>query len=124
MANISVSVLKDADLTVFEAHNSYTIEDIMQALDEQFVLNPTNNIIWDFSKATIAHFDVESFAKVAEISKRFQKFRKTPKTAIIVKDKIEGIAAKLYTVTAKDKHVDVEYKIFSAINEAHLWLEE
>jgi len=63
------------DLTIFKITGSLEPDDVLQALQDLYSHEPTKNILWDLTDATVRQFTLDNVSRLASFVTRFKNTR-------------------------------------------------
>jgi len=118
MATIDASYDMALELTFFVVRGSVTAEDIVDAIETNYVAHPTSNSIWDLTGCDLSNFDMNGMIKVTDSAKEISAKRKNPRTIIVVAQEQEAYLMKLYGEIAEMRGSPIHYVLASSVKEA------
>jgi hypothetical protein len=114
----------DKQLTIHTVTGEPSFEEGMAAFKQFWEGKPTQNVLWDFRKASLTRLSsIETEAMIDYIKQHAEK-RSGGKTAILVSKDLEYGISRMAQTFAELKNIPFEMEIFRSIEEAIQWLGE
>lgn len=123
MANITVTIESEKDLTIFTVEGNLTATEIIAFTKEYYSKHPTKLVLWDGSKGTVSSITALDFQKIAQKTKNQIEKRKGGKTALVGSFDIDFGLARMYGIYAEIERIPVQYRVFRNTDEAMVWLQ-
>lgn len=106
----------------FRWEGKLTEAEIISVATQHYPHFKLRNKLYDMNQADLTGLDVASMAKVAEEVSDLQSNSGFPKTAFVARDFSTYSILSRYALVAFQKHVQVEYRVFPAMEDAEEWL--
>ncbi|HUT65976.1 MAG TPA: hypothetical protein VMZ05_07485 [Spirochaetota bacterium] len=121
---IETIVDKKKDLTIHKCSGSLTDEKFKEAIQSFYDGNPTMNVIWDFSKASLADTPTITVKQSSMMVKRLGSTRQNGKSAVIASRDLEYGMARMFQIMTENGGIPFKIKVFRSFDEAMQWLIE
>ena len=122
MVDISVSVERDNDLTVFEVHGDLTAADIISYSSEYYFKQPTKLVLWDATNGSVSSITNDEFHVIAREMKTYTNKRTGGKTALVSGHDIDFGLSRMYEAYADMEDLALQYRAFKDLDSARDWL--
>jgi len=121
---ITTSVDNEKQLTIHTVTGEASFGEGMTTLKQSLEIQPTRNVLWDFSKASLARvFFKETDAMMNYIQDHSEK-RSGGKTALVASGDLEYGLSRMAETLAEIKNISIQVKTFRSFNEAIQWFGE
>jgi len=114
----------DKQLTIHTVTGEPSFEEGMAAFKQFWEGKPTQNVLWDFRKASLARLSSEETEAMINYIQQHAEKRSGGKTAILVSKDLEYGISRMARTFAELKNIPFEMEIFRSIEEAIQWLGE
>ena len=122
MPPICVEIDPEQDLTVFTVQGALAIEELKRNVLKFYGGNPTELVLWDFSRGTGERIRTDDYRRLAGTVQDFSRKRPVGKSAIVCSKELDIALANMYFAFARIEGVSVEYRVFTDMAEAKAWL--
>ena len=124
MATIDISVDEAIEASVFDAVGDITADDIIAAMDRQYVDGTPPNALWDYARADFNRLETSDYRRIAMAAKERAIHRIGGKTAFVTEGALELFAVKLLEANSKVIDLPLNTRFFETHDEAVAWLRE
>ena len=121
---IETTVDKQNDLTIHKCSGSLTDEEFTKAINSFYDGNPTMNVVWDFSKASLANTPKEFVKQSSMLVQRLGCCRRNGKSAVIASRDLEYGMARMFQIMTENGEIPFTIRVFRSFGEAKKWLIE
>jgi len=113
---------QSSQLTVFMTDGRIRLADVKVALEKFYGSQPTQNIIWDLSRADLSEASLEEVEELAKFVKELAHSREGGRNAIITSEPFAFSLGKMYQLFAELARQTSQTRIFRTWTEAEEWL--
>ena len=110
--------------TVQECSGDITTKELFDTAQSFFGDLYTPNVIWDFSKASLADIPSDFVRQSSEMVKRLGVARRNGKSAVIASSDLEFGLARMFQIMTDNGEIPFKIKVFRYFGEATQWLFE
>jgi len=122
MANITVKVVPENDLTIFAVEGNLSADEILKYSSTHYDKTPTQLVLWDATQGSVSNIGINDFRRIAFDIKKNTIKRAGGKTALVGKFDIDFGSARMYEVFAESEGIPITYKAFRDVDDAMTWL--
>ncbi|MBT5047633.1 MAG: hypothetical protein HOM58_03950 [Rhodospirillaceae bacterium] len=122
MGTIEISVDSDAGASIFDVRGEVTADEIIAAMDQQYVAGAPPHAIWDYSRAGFFQLITNDYKRVALAAKERSQHRPGGKTAFVAPGETEAIALRFLQATSQVIDLPIPLEIHQTRVEALAWL--
>lgn len=122
MKTIRISVDTDADASIFDVRGEVTADDIIAAMNQQYVAGSPRHAIWDYTRAAFHKLETADYIRIATAAKDRAAYRVGGKTAFIAPGKQEVVAIKLLEAMSRVIDLPIPLCICRTKSDAIDWL--
>ena len=124
MGNIQISIDADANASIFDVRGEVTADDIIAAMDQQYIAGSPRHAVWDYSHAIFHKLEPQDYSRIAAAAKQRATHRAGGKTAFIAPGEQEVVAIKLLEAISKTIDLPIPLRICPTRSDAITWLAE
>jgi len=121
---IETVVDKQNDLTIHKCSGGITADEFKEAIHSFYNGNPTMNVVWDFSKASLADTPATVVKQLSMLVQKLGCCRKNGKSAVIASRDLEYGMARMFQIMTENGEIPFTIRVFRSFNEAKKWLIE
>jgi hypothetical protein len=121
---ITTTVDYDRDLTIFTVTGNPHIDEGITTLIEFYQSKPSKNVLWDFSKGSLAHVTFDELRNTVEYAIPHTKKRTGGKTIFVAPRAFEYGTIKVLKTFGEITRLSVQLAVFRSIKEANKWLDK
>ena len=114
---IETTVDDQHDLIIHSCSGSLTEKEFLDAIQSYYEKNPTRNVIWNFSKASLADIPSDFVRRSSEVVKRLGVARRNGKSAVIVSSDLEYGMARMFQIMTNSGEIPFTIKVFRYFGE-------
>jgi hypothetical protein len=122
MATIRVSVDRISAFSIFEIEGTVSADDIVAAMERQYVTGAPPHALWDYSRATFHELNADDYARIAGTAKALAPNRPGGRTAFVAPGELEAVAIKFLEASSKMVELPIPLHICATREEAVAWL--
>ena len=119
---VKTKVDHDKQLTIHTVTGEPSFQEGMATFKKFYEGNPTQNVLWDFRKASLARISSKQTEAIIDYIKHHAEKRVGGKTAILVSRDLEYGMSRMVQALTKIKDIPLKTEIFRSIEEAIQWL--
>lgn len=120
---IRVEVDDGLSLVIFRVPDDASLDDFDRAIRDHFPRHPTDNAMWDLTKADLSWLDRDGIERIAEAALAIRRYRRPDgRTAIVAGDATERVLLKIYPIINELQGSTIRYRIFEHWDEALRWI--
>jgi len=119
---IETVVDKQNDLTIHKCSGGITADEFTKAIHSFYDGNPTMNVVWDFSKASLADTPTTVVKQSSMLVQKLVCCRKNGKSAVIASRDLEYGMARMFQLMTENGEIPFTIRVFRSIDEAKQWL--
>lgn len=123
MANITVKIIPEENLTIFSVEGDLSANEILKYSTEYYDKKPTKYVLWDATKGSVGKIESSEFSIIAINMKEHTKMRAGGKTALVGKFDIDFGYARMYEAYADLEEIPITYQVFRNADDAMKWLQ-
>jgi hypothetical protein len=112
----------DKHLTIHTVTGEPSFEESMAFFKQFYEGELTQNVLWDFTKASLARISSEHTETILDYVRQYVEKREGGKTAIIVSKDLEYGMSRMIITLAELKDIPFELEIFRSLEEAVQWI--
>ena len=111
------------DLTIQKCIGIITDENFIKAIRSFYEENPTTNLIWDFSEASLSITSNLFIKKISDLVKTLSgKSERTGKSAVIADGDLEFGLSRMFQMLTENNNLSFKIKICRTEEEARKWI--
>lgn len=122
MGTIEISVDTSANASIFTVRGEVTVDDVIEAMNRQYVEGAPPHAIWDYSGANFYQIDADGFQRIANAAMDRARYRPGGKTSFVAPGDNEAIAIKLLQATSHVIDLPIPLQVHQTREEALSWL--
>ena len=119
MVEISARHSQDLELTLFTVNGQVSADDLIAAMKQHYGRHPTSIAIWDLSGSDLSRLDMAALVKVSDCAKRFARYRKEPRTLVVVNREQEQPLVRLYEEISGVRGSPISYGLHQSLAAAY-----
>ncbi len=119
---VNIKADHDNQLTIHTVTGEPSFQDSMATFKNFYEGKPTQNVLWDFRKASLARISTKEIEAVLYYVQRHVEKRKGGKTAVLVSKNLEYGISRMVQALTEIKDIPLKIEIFRSIEEAMQWL--
>ena len=119
---VNIKADHDNQLTIHTVTGKPSFQDGMATFKNFYEGKPTQNVLWDFRKASLARISTKEIEAVLYYVQRHVEKRKGGKTAVLVSKNLEYGISRMVQALTEIKDIPLKIEIFRSIEEAIQWL--
>ena len=124
MATIHISIDEAIKASVFDVVSDVPADDIIAAMDRQYVAGIPRNALWDHARADFNRLETGDYRRIAMAAKERAHYRVGGKTAFVTAGALEMFAVNLLEANLKVIDLPFDTRFFATREEAVAWLLE
>jgi len=122
MGNITVTMDRDADITVFTAGGDVRAEDVKSAIHQFYKGTVTKNVLWDFCACDLSGISSADVRSIAEIPRKHYDSRRGGRTAIVAAKDLSFGLSRMYEQYTEAQDMPFETRTFYSREDAMEWV--
>ena len=121
---ITTTIDHDRQLTIHTVAGKPPFEELMTTLKQFWEDQPTMNLLWDLTKASLVHLTYSEARKIIDYVRPHTEKRAGGKTALVSPSDLEYGVSRQIKSLREFQHPSNQLEVFRSIEEANQWIDD
>ena len=122
MGNIKIEINQEKDLSTFTTAESFSVQDVCDALDRYYSGPVTSLLLWDATRLNSSSWQRDDILTAVRKTKEYSHLRAGGKSALVMPRDLHFGLAKMYQAYSEVHNLKIEIEVFRNIGDARHWL--
>ena len=122
MGNIKIEINQEKDLSTFTTSESFSVQDVCDALDRYYSGPITSLLLWDATRLNSSSWQRDDILTAVRKTKEYSHLRAGGKSALVMPRDLPFGLARMYQAYSEVHNLQIDVEVFRSIEKAVEWL--